>query len=45
MLDCIENIGEAPCRLRGSYHDHEYTLSDLVCLYVYEGHGALCVTG
>jgi hypothetical protein len=26
MLDCIEDVGEAPCRLRGSYRDHEYTL-------------------
>ena len=31
MLDRIEDVGEAPCRLRGSYRDHEYTL-DLVGL-------------
>lgn len=35
MLDCIEDVGEVPCRLRGSYRDHEYILSDLVCLCVY----------
>jgi hypothetical protein len=35
MLDCIEDGGEAPCRLRGSYCDHEYILSDLVCLCVF----------
>jgi hypothetical protein len=34
MLDCVEDAGEAPCRLRGSYCDHEYILSDLVCLCV-----------
>lgn len=34
MLDCIEDVGKAPCRLRGSYRDHEYILSDLVRLYV-----------
>jgi hypothetical protein len=36
MLDRIEDVGEAPCRLRGSHCDHEYTLSDLVRIYVYE---------
>jgi hypothetical protein len=36
VLDRVEDVGEAPCRLRGSYRNHEYTLSDLVCLYVYE---------
>jgi hypothetical protein len=36
MFDCVEDVGEVPCRLRGSYCDHEYTLSDLVCLCVYE---------
>lgn len=41
MLDCIEDAGEAPCRLRGSYCDHEYTLSDLVRLCVYEWWGLL----
>jgi hypothetical protein len=41
MLDCIEDVGEAPCRLRSSYRDHEYTLSDLVCLCVYERRGPL----
>jgi hypothetical protein len=46
MLDGIEDVGEAPRRLRGSYRDHEYTLSDLVCLCVYEGQGPLhAVTG
>lgn len=35
MLDCIEDVGEGPCRLRSSYRDHEYILSDLVCLCVY----------
>jgi hypothetical protein len=30
MLDRIEDVGEAPRRLRGSHCDHEYTLSDLV---------------
>jgi hypothetical protein len=28
MLDCIEDVSEAPRGLRGSYCDHEYTLSD-----------------
>lgn len=28
MLDRIEDVGEAPCRLRGSYRNHEYILSD-----------------
>jgi hypothetical protein len=41
MLDCIEDVGEAPCRLRGGYYDHEYVLSDLVCLCVYKGRGLL----
>ena len=41
MLDCIEDVGEVPCRLRGSYRDHEYTLSDLVCLCVYDRQGPL----
>lgn len=36
VLDRVEDVGETPCRLRGSYRDHEYILSDLVCLYVYE---------
>ena len=36
MLDRVEDVGEAPCRLRGSYCDHKYTLSDLICLCVYE---------
>ena len=35
VLDCVEDAGEAPRRLRGSHCDHEYTLSDLVCLCVY----------
>ena len=30
MLDRIEDVSEAPCRLRGSHCDHEYILSDLV---------------
>lgn len=34
MLDRIEDVGEAPCRLRRGYCNHEYTLSDLVCLYI-----------
>ena len=34
MLDRVEDVGEAPCRLRGSYRNHEYILSDLVCLCV-----------
>jgi hypothetical protein len=34
MLDCVEDVGEAPCRLRGSHCDHEYTLSDLVCICI-----------
>jgi hypothetical protein len=34
MLDRIEDVGEAPRRLRGSYRDHEYILSDLICLCV-----------
>jgi hypothetical protein len=42
MLDCIEDVGEAPCRLRGSHYDHEYILSDLVCLCVYKWRGLLC---
>jgi len=36
VLDRVEDVGEAPCRLRGGYRDHEYILSDLVCLCVYE---------
>jgi hypothetical protein len=28
VLDGIEKIGEVPRRLRGSYRDHEYILSD-----------------
>jgi hypothetical protein len=36
MLDCIEDVGEAPCRLRGSDCDHAYILSDIVCIYVCE---------
>ena|SRR5271165_4575517 len=35
MLDSIEDASKAPRRLRGRHCDHEYTLSDLVCLYVY----------
>ena len=46
VLDRIEDVGEAPCRLRGSYRNHEYTLSDLVCLCVYGGQRSLhAVTG
>lgn len=46
MLDRVEDVGEAPCRLRGSDCDHEYTLSDLICLYVYERQEPLhAVTG
>lgn len=30
VLDRVEDIGEAPRRLRSSHCDHEYTLSDLV---------------
>jgi hypothetical protein len=36
MLDRIEDVSEAPRCLRGSNCDHEYILSDLVCLCVYE---------
>ena len=36
MLDRVQDVSEAPRRLRGSHRDHEYTLSDLVCLYVYQ---------
>lgn len=36
MLDRIEDVSEAPRRLRGSHRDHVYILSDSVCLYVYE---------
>jgi hypothetical protein len=36
VLDRVEDIGEAPCRLRSGYRDHEYILSDLVCLYIFE---------
>jgi hypothetical protein len=36
VLDCIEDAGEAPRRLRGSYRDHVYTLSDLVCSFAYQ---------
>ena len=36
MLDCIEDVGEVPCRLRGSHCHHEYILSDLICLCVHE---------
>src|ERR1700722_2733675 len=41
VLDCIEDVGEASCRLRGSYCDHDYILSDLVCLCVYKLRGLL----
>jgi hypothetical protein len=34
MLDCIEDASEASRRLRGSHCDHEYILSDLICLCV-----------
>ena len=40
VLDRIEDVGETPCRLRGSHRNHECILSDLVCLYVY-GQGGL----
>jgi len=36
MLDRVEDVSEAPCRLRGSHRDHEYTLSDLVRICVYK---------
>jgi hypothetical protein len=36
MLDCIEDVSEAPCRLRGSHRNHKYILSDLVCICVCE---------
>jgi hypothetical protein len=35
MLDGVEDTSEAPRRLGGSHCDHEYILSDLVCVYVY----------
>src|SRR3984957_347274 len=41
VLDCIEDVGEVSCRLRGSYCDHDYILSDLVCLCVYKLRGLL----
>ena len=34
VLDCVEDVSEAARRLRGSHCDHEYILSDSVCLYV-----------
>nr|WP_187366566.1 hypothetical protein [Trebonia kvetii] len=34
MLDRIEDVGKASCRLRGCHRNHEYILSDLVCLCV-----------
>jgi hypothetical protein len=34
MLDRVEDVSEAPRRLRSGHCDHEYTLSDLVCLCV-----------
>ena len=37
VLDGVEDVSEAPRRLSGSHRDHEYTLSDLVCLYVSAG--------
>jgi hypothetical protein len=36
MLDRVEDVSEAPRGLRGSHGNHEYILSDLVCLYVYK---------
>ena len=36
VLDRVEDAGEAPRRLRSGHCDHEYTLSDLVCLCVYQ---------
>ena len=41
MLDCIEDVGEAPCRLRGSYRDHEYTLD----LFMHTRVSAGCAKG
>lgn len=35
VFDGVENTSEAPRRLSGSHRDHEYILSDPVCLYVY----------
>ena len=35
VLDGVEDVSEAPRRLSGSHCDHEYILSDLVCIYVY----------
>jgi hypothetical protein len=35
MLDGVEDVSEAARRLSSSHHDHEYILSDLICLYVY----------
>jgi hypothetical protein len=34
VLDRIEDVSEAPRRLRGSHRNHEYILSDLICLCV-----------
>jgi hypothetical protein len=36
MLDRVEDVSEAPRRLRSSHCDHGYILSDLICLYVYQ---------
>lgn len=35
VLDRVEDVSEAPRRLRSSDRDHENILSDLICLYVY----------
>jgi len=34
VLDGVEDVGEAPCRLCSSHSDHGYILSDLLCSYV-----------
>jgi hypothetical protein len=31
VLDRIEDVSEAPSRLRSSHRNHEYILSDLLC--------------
>lgn len=35
VLDRVEDVSEAPRRLRCRHRDHEYILSDLICLCVY----------
>jgi hypothetical protein len=38
MLDGVEEVSEVPRRLGGSHRNHEYILSDLLCIYVDEGY-------